>query len=179
MIVGVAAVIVVHAVIVVIAVIAVIAKTQGPRSHFGSSHFDSSIRRCTLAESYRGKTSVAPAASAGRGGIPRGLGKVDKLEILKRGRSGRVVHLRLHAARGEVDLHGELKIRRALGNLRSSLFMMQVGRDPKGHFRLVGGGHGHGVGMCQHGAMGMAKAGKRHADILSHYYRGSQLVKLW
>lgn len=132
-----------------------------------------------LAESYRWKTSVDPAAIAGRVGIPRGLGKVDKLEILKRGRSGRVVHLRLHAARGELDLHGELKIRRALGNLRSSLFMMQVGRDPKGHFRLVGGGHGHGVGMCQHGAMGMAKAGKRHADILSHYYRGSQLVKLW
>ena len=85
----------------------------------------------------------------------------------------------LHAARGEVDVHGELKIRRALGNLKSSLFMLQVGKDSRGHFRLAGGGHGHGVGMCQHGAMGMAKAGKSHAKILAHYYRGSQLLTLW
>jgi SpoIID/LytB domain protein len=132
-----------------------------------------------MAESYRWRSTVDPRAIAGRAGIPKGLGKVDQLQILKRGRSGRVISLRLRGARGETDVHGELKIRRALGNLRSSMFMLEVGRDPQGHFKLAGGGHGHGVGMCQHGAMGMAKAGKRHADILAHYYRGSQLVNLW
>jgi SpoIID/LytB domain protein len=132
-----------------------------------------------MAESYRWQTTVDPYKIAGRVGIPKALGKVEKLEVLKRGRSGRVIALRLHAARGEQDVYGELKIRRALGNLRSSLFLIQVGRSSNGHFRLAGGGHGHGVGMCQHGAMGMAKAGKSHSHILAHYYRGSQLLTLW
>jgi stage II sporulation protein D len=42
-----------------------------------------------------------------------------------------------------------------------------------------GAGFGHGVGMCQHGAMGMAGAGKTHAQILAHYYRGTHLHRLY
>jgi SpoIID/LytB domain protein len=42
-----------------------------------------------------------------------------------------------------------------------------------------GAGFGHGVGMCQMGAIGMANAGKTHAQILGHYYRGTHLHKLY
>jgi SpoIID/LytB domain protein len=42
-----------------------------------------------------------------------------------------------------------------------------------GHRR--GGGNGHGVGMCQNGAIGMAKRGYAYDMILQHYYPGSEL----
>ena len=42
-----------------------------------------------------------------------------------------------------------------------------------------GGGYGHGVGLCQHGAIGMAGSGMTYGPILHHYYRGSKLIRLW
>ena len=42
-----------------------------------------------------------------------------------------------------------------------------------------GAGFGHGVGMCQTGAMGMAQAGHDHKKILNHYYPGTKLDALW
>ena len=39
-----------------------------------------------------------------------------------------------------------------------------------GKTQLYGKGNGHGVGMCQLGALSMAKQGKRYSEILSHYY---------
>lgn len=132
-----------------------------------------------LGSAYRWEASVDPKAIAGKAGVPAGLGEVKKLEVIKRGRSGRIIDLRLHATRGEFDLHGELNIRRALGNLKSSMFLVHAAKDRFGRFSLVGGGHGHGVGMCQHGAMGMARSGRSHSQILSHYYSGAQLATLW
>ena len=41
-----------------------------------------------------------------------------------------------------------------------------------------GAGHGHGVGLCQWGARGLAKTGKNFVEILGHYYPGSQVVVL-
>jgi stage II sporulation protein D len=43
---------------------------------------------------------------------------------------------------------------------------------------LNGTGYGHGVGLCQHGAKGMAKAGKTYRAILSHYYPGAVIRRL-
>ena len=44
---------------------------------------------------------------------------------------------------------------------------------------IGGHGFGHGVGMCQYGALGMAKAGKTFKEILSHYYPQTSLVKVY
>jgi stage II sporulation protein D len=44
---------------------------------------------------------------------------------------------------------------------------------------LAGRGFGHGVGMCQCGAQGMAMQGKTAGEILQHYYPGSKLVKAY
>ena len=38
-------------------------------------------------------------------------------------------------------------------------------------------GYGHGVGMSQYGALGMAKKGYSYQEILAHYYVGTTLVK--
>jgi stage II sporulation protein D len=41
-----------------------------------------------------------------------------------------------------------------------------------------GRGYGHGIGMCQDGAKGMAQAGNSYQKILKHYYPGSKLISL-
>ncbi|MBK8241214.1 MAG: SpoIID/LytB domain-containing protein [Deltaproteobacteria bacterium] len=127
---------------------------------------------------YRWRETLDPSSLAGNPGIDAALGTVRELQVRSRGRSGRAMVLRVIGEHGEIDLHGELRIRKALGGLRSSLFVVESERD-HGRIVLTGGGHGHGVGLCQHGAMGMAAAGKSCEAILGHYYRDAKLVQLW
>lgn len=127
---------------------------------------------------YRWRESLDPDKLAGNPGIPEALGRIEALEVRERGRSGRTTRLRVVGTGGAIDVVGELRIRKALGGLRSSMFLVESERDG-GRFVLRGGGHGHGVGLCQHGAMGMAEAGKSHEQILGHYYRGAKIVALW
>ena len=47
------------------------------------------------------------------------------------------------------------------------------------HFSIKGKGFGHGVGMCQYGAFEMARRGKQHQQILSHYYPQLKIQKLY
>ncbi len=65
--------------------------------------------------------------------------------------------------------------------LRSTLFKMEVSRGGGRvkQVRLKGGGNGHGVGMCQSGAIGMASEGYSAERILAHYYPGAALVKIY
>lgn len=128
---------------------------------------------------YRWQATVDPAEVAGREGVPADFGHVRGMEVLARGRSGRATALRLRGKSKTFELHGELHIRRALGGLKSSMFLVQPELDRHGRFQLLGGGHGHGVGLCQHGAMGMAREGKRVDEILGHYYEGASLERLW
>ncbi len=127
---------------------------------------------------YRWREVLDPNKLAGNPGIPEELGRVDALEVSERGRSGRATRLRVTGKGGVIDIVGELRIRKALGGLRSSMFLVAPDKDGD-HFVVHGGGHGHGVGLCQHGAMGMAEAGKSYEQILAHYYRGAKIVALW
>ena len=52
-----------------------------------------------------------------------------------------------------------------------------TGRITALHFR--GRGWGHGVGMCQVGAIGMAEAGQSAQEILEHYYRGAAVRSVY
>ncbi len=104
------------------------------------------------------------------------LGPLKNIEVLARGVSGRARSVRVSGSKRSEVIHGELHIRQAFGNLRSSLFVVQV-KDGAAVFH--GAGFGHGVGMCQTGAIGMAEAGKNYREILRHYYPGTVLRKLW
>jgi len=104
------------------------------------------------------------------------IGRVKALVPKQRGVSGRIGVLTLQGEKGSVDVAGDLRIRRLLGGLKSTLF--EVTREGDA-FVFRGAGFGHGVGMCQMGAMGMATAGKTHAQILGHYYRGTHLHRLY
>jgi SpoIID/LytB domain protein len=76
----------------------------------------------------------------------------------------------------------ELPVRKRLKNLRSGLFVVDEERDEQGRLVAVvlrGAGFGHGAGMCQQGAIGMAEAGAGYADILRHYYAGAEVKKVF
>ena len=65
--------------------------------------------------------------------------------------------------------------------LRENLFVIERERDAKGgvaSFVFTGKGWGHGVGLCQVGAFGMAKTGAGFEQILKHYYSGIALETL-
>jgi SpoIID/LytB domain protein len=104
------------------------------------------------------------------------LGTVKGIEVLERGVSGRARAVRVTGAARAETIRGELRIRQAFGNLRSSLFVVEM---KAGSALFHGAGFGHGVGMCQTGAIGMAEAGKKYQEILRHYYPGTVLRKLW
>ncbi|MBN1624785.1 MAG: sporulation protein SpoIID, partial [Clostridia bacterium] len=54
---------------------------------------------------------------------------------------------------------------------------IQINASAQGDFVITGAGSGHGVGMSQFGAMGMARAGYNYIDILKHYFTGIEIEK--
>ena len=110
-----------------------------------------------------------------------GLGALSEIVPEVRGISGRIRRLRLVGAKGSAVLEGDLKIRRTLGGLKSSLFVVTAQREGGRvtSWRFDGAGFGHGVGMCQTGAIGMAESGRSYKEILRHYYPGSHVRKLY
>jgi stage II sporulation protein D len=59
--------------------------------------------------------------------------------------------------------------------LRSAFFSVEASKN---EITFKGRGFGHGVGMCQDGAMQMAKIGYKYSDILTYYYKGTRIVSL-
>jgi len=109
------------------------------------------------------------------------LGRLIAMEPVERGRSGRLVRLRLRGERGELVVGKELEIRRLLSpsHLYSSAFLIET-EGPAARpdaFLLRGAGWGHGVGLCQIGAAVMADQGQEYQAILDHYYPGAALER--
>ncbi len=105
-----------------------------------------------------------------------GLGEFRDLRPWKLGTSGRVVQIQVIGSRRSAVLNG-FKVRTALG-LRDTLFTISrtLGADGSVEsFTFHGRGWGHGVGLCQVGAFGMARAGKSYEQILKTYYQGVEI----
>jgi stage II sporulation protein D len=108
-------------------------------------------------------TSLAAQPAARLASSPR-----EALRVTARSSTGRA---------REVIITGKkftgTELRRMLG-LRSTKFNWEIKGD-----RLVFTvrGHGHGVGMSQYGANGMAQAGKTFREILTHYYTGAEFSR--
>ncbi len=108
-------------------------------------------------------------------GLPPGE-KVLALEgAVREKASGRWIMARLRTARSSGTLPFR-RIQRELG-LKSAL-ILGVKTGPGG-IRIEGGGWGHGVGLCQRGAVAMARAGRDWREILSFYYPGSRVTRRW
>jgi stage II sporulation protein D len=118
-----------------------------------------------------------------------GAGQLVDIHVDARSRSGRVWRMRVRTTAGDIIIPAHVLrrvIRRpgaAAALLRSNLFKIDVRRDPRTRRAQAvlasGGGFGHGVGLCQTGALGMARGGRKGERILEHYYPGATLDRLY
>ncbi len=111
--------------------------------------------------------------------IGNDIGTVLRITTRGRGMSGRVNEVLVEGSKGNEIIRND-SIRNRLGGLRSNLFivMPKMGEDMIPQFFIfAGAGWGHGVGMCQTGAAGMASEGFSAEEILKHYYPLADLIK--
>jgi len=105
-------------------------------------------------------------------------GPLRGLSIAERGTGGRALRLGIEADRtSRVLLASEFRLRAGPSHLRSTLIL---GLEPvAGGYRVEGAGWGHGVGLCQMGAIGLAKEGATGEEIAAYYYPGAVLSRAY
>ena len=112
-----------------------------------------------------------------------GVGTIKALLPLQTSPTGRVKKMRIMGDYGSQVISGN-QLRKALG-LKSTLIQQvqpnyglvagqSISGSPNG-FSIQGRGYGHGIGMSQWGAYGMATQGKNYREIIQHYYPGTTL----
>jgi stage II sporulation protein D len=119
-------------------------------------------------------------AQARLGRFASGIGSLKDLRVIVRGKSGRATDLEVVGTDGTRQVLGG-RIRSALG-LREQLFVIERKYDETGRvtgFAFLGRGWGHGVGMCQVGAYGLARQGFTYEQILKAYYTGIELTRMY
>ena len=110
----------------------------------------------------------------------RGIGALSDLRIAARGSSRRAIDLEVVGSQGTGHVRGG-RIRSALG-LREQLFVIDRIYSENNRitgFIFTGRGWGHGVGMCQVGAYGLARQGYNVEQILKAYYTGIEVTKMY
>ncbi len=110
----------------------------------------------------------------------RGIGNLIDVRISKKGFSRRAIELEIVGSNGVKYLKGG-KIRSAL-RLKEQLFVLNKHYGANGQavsYNFTGRGWGHGIGMCQYGAFGLAKMGVKYDRIIKHYYTGVDLTKAY
>jgi stage II sporulation protein D len=121
--------------------------------------------------------------------LPAGVssvGQIRDMRVLQRTTSGRVAAMRIETTTARFTV-GRDRVRWILltpqgAPLNSSLFDVRLVRDGQGRVAEIiadGGGWGHGIGMCQVGAMGRSRAGQDYRTILRTYYPGTHVATLY
>jgi len=126
------------------------------------------------------KTLSASAVQSRLSRYVRGIGNLLDVRIAKYGSSRRAIDLEIVGTNGVFHLKGG-KIRSAL-RLNEQLFALNKRYGANGQaisYNFTGRGWGHGVGMCQYGAYGLAKMGVKYDAILKHYYTGIDLTRAY
>jgi stage II sporulation protein D len=114
----------------------------------------------------------------------RDFGSIVDMVPLQRGKSGRIIRLKIIGTNKTLTIGKELQIRKILSesHLYSSAFVVDrfdiVDGLPR-EFVLTGAGWGHGVGLCQIGAAVMGEKGYPYREILNHYFKEIELVQLY
>ena len=109
------------------------------------------------------------------------VGRLKKITIRSHTREGRVTEIEVEGISGRQVIKRD-SIRSALGGLRSNFFTMEMlpaPGDREFQYIFIGAGWGHGVGLCQTGARGLALSGKKSPEILLHYYPGAGRKNLY
>lgn len=122
------------------------------------------------------------------------LGKITGLTVEERSASGSILALRISYEKGSALVRTEYNIRKVLGacvdkmvyadssestdiTMLPSAFCAIIKNDD-GTMTLQGGGYGHGLGMSQNAANGMAKAGMNYEEILQYFYNDIKISKM-
>jgi peptidoglycan hydrolase-like amidase len=123
------------------------------------------------------------------GAAAESIDRITDLRVMARGISGRatrivVAYIDPAGAARELPIRDQYKIRQALhpSFLYSSAFQVEIDRDAAGALKsltLRGAGWGHGVGLCQIGALGMSLRGMDHESIVRRYFPNAQLERLY
>lgn len=95
--------------------------------------------------------------------------KTSNIKVTGRTKGGRVDELQV----GDAVISGA-DLRTALGLYPTRFVITSRGKK----ITITSAGSGHGVGMSQYGANGLAKRGRRYQQILKHYYKGVDVVAL-
>lgn len=117
--------------------------------------------------------SSTPADSLGLTAKGSLAGRIVRIDSVKRGKSGRIIAAVFVGDRGRYRVSTELEFRQMWSPpLRSACVVVdhEGPADRPDRFVVSGAGWGHGVGMCQSGAVGMALAGRTAEQILQHYF---------
>lgn len=102
------------------------------------------------------------------------VNSIDRFEIGEKGQSGRAVSF---VVNGKTVSAPSFRIHIGASKLKSTLIdEIKIEND---RIRFIGHGFGHGVGMSQWGAYGMAEDGKNAQEIIEHYFTGISLAQLW
>ncbi len=130
-----------------------------------------------LIENLRTKFGVTDLAEV-RGLAPERRSKGKRITLLK------VTYRDSSGYDKEFLLQDQYDIRRALHQsfLFSSAIELKINREKSGKVStidIVGAGWGHGIGLCQIGALGMALAGFKYGEILKHYFPGCELISAY
>jgi stage II sporulation protein D len=139
------------------------ATDKGPA---GGAHADWTFE--TSASALRSALNADPRTAVGA--------RLDRIEIAARDDAGRAEMILLRGTRTFL-VRGEVfrdVLTRALGvrTLKSTLFSVKQSRTA---FVFSGKGFGHGVGLCQAGALARLRAGESPEDVLEHYFPGTSL----
>ncbi len=112
------------------------------------------------------------------------FGEIIDLLPIERGKSGRLIKLKIIGSNKTLTIGKELVIRRMLSksHLYSSAIVVEkknMKNDIPQKFVIYGAGWGHGVGLCQIGAAVMSNLGYLFDEILFHYYPKASLKKIY
>lgn len=113
-------------------------------------------------------------AACAKQGIKTEVSAATRLSIGKRGESGRAVALYI----GNQTVQAA-ELRLALGSTKMRSTLLTGLKTDENGVVMAGKGYGHGVGMSQWGAYGMAQQGKSAQEIVTHYFRDVTVAKVW
>lgn len=117
-------------------------------------------------------TAEEVGAAAEKAGVKTGT--VKTIEIGEKGESGRAVTFKINGS----DVSGP-GLRIALDPVKLKSTLIRDVSVENGKVTFKGSGYGHGVGMSQWGAYGMAEQGAKAQDIVLHYFKDVEIVNLW
>jgi len=131
---------------------------------------------CKESVRYKWKTEISAKEMALKFKIKESEIKHITISEGNKSESGHLLGITLSTNKTTLKMKAE-KFRSTLGysKIWSTRFAVFKNKDK---FLFAGMGSGHGVGMCQWGAYGMAKEGKTYKEILLHYYTGVEIRKM-